>query len=113
MIAKLEWTVDNDHVDTVTYTRSDVSFGATTITALQIKSYIYGYKIKQRLKDYLKSYFASNPFVVPAEMLRAYSFPNVPAENGIDTQVNITITHATYHLTHPIADGRITTVNIA
>jgi hypothetical protein len=47
------------------------------------------------LKEFLRTYFTQNLFIVPAEMIRAYSFPNVPNEKGIDTQVNITITHAT------------------
>jgi hypothetical protein len=102
LIARVNWTDELDgnnaptgHIKDVTYTRSEVIFGSTTITALQIKSYIYGYKISQRLKDFLRVYFTQNPFVVPAEMVRAYSFPNPPNERGIDTQVNITITHAT------------------
>jgi hypothetical protein len=96
LIARVDWTVDtNDKVNSVSFIRSDVVFGSSTISALQIKSYIYGFRISRKLIDFLKNYFTHNPFVVPAEMVRSYSFPNPPNDKGIDTQVNITITHAT------------------
>jgi hypothetical protein len=96
LIARVNWTVDGDgKVDSVTYTRSAVQFGSTTISARQIKSHVHGYKISQRLKDFLKAYFAENIFTVPGEIVRHYSFPNSPNERGIDTQVNIPMTHVT------------------
>jgi hypothetical protein len=86
LIARVNWTVDADgKVDSVTYTRSDVQFGSTTISAVQIKSHVHGYKIKPRLKEFLKSYFVENLLVVPGEIVRHYSFPNTPNERGIDT----------------------------
>ncbi|GHU20178.1 hypothetical protein FACS189472_11090 [Alphaproteobacteria bacterium] len=72
----------------------EVVFGAQTIFAKQIKSYIHGYRINKQLKQHLREYFSVNPFAVPAEMIRSYSFPNTPSERGIDTQINIPLTHA-------------------
>jgi hypothetical protein len=96
LIARVNWTVDaNDRVDSVTYTRSAVQFGSTTISARQINAHIHGYQVTPRLKDFLRVYFAENIFVVPGEIVRHYSFPNTPSEGGIDTQVNITMTHVT------------------
>jgi hypothetical protein len=56
---------------------------------------MYGYNVSKKLNQFLKDYFRTNPFVAPSEIIRSYSFPNVPNQNGIDTQMNITITHAT------------------
>jgi hypothetical protein len=82
-------------VNSVVYKNCEhVVFGSATIAAVQIKSYIHGFRINNRLKDYLKEYFAVNPFAAPAEMIRSYSFPNTPSERGIDTQINIPLTHA-------------------
>jgi hypothetical protein len=54
LIARVDWVdaVDENinptgHVADVVYTRSDVIFGAPTIPALQIKSYIYGYSVSK------------------------------------------------------------------
>jgi hypothetical protein len=83
------------NVDSVTYKNcAHVTFGSTTISAVQIKSFVYGYKIKDRLKQFLREYFSRNIFVVPGEIVRAYSFPNVPNERGIDTKINIPLNHA-------------------
>jgi hypothetical protein len=82
-------------VNNVVYSNCpEVVFGAQTIFAKTIKSFVHGYKINQRLKNHLKEYFAENPFTVPAEMIRSYSFPNTPSERGIDTQINIPLTLA-------------------
>jgi hypothetical protein len=83
-------------VDAVVYKNCEhVVFGAATITAVNIKSYIYGFRIKQKLREFLFTYFSQNLFIVPAEVIRSYSYLNAPSEKGIDTQINITITEMT------------------
>jgi hypothetical protein len=66
-----------------------VVFASTNIQASTIKSYIYGYKINQGLKDYMRQYFTMNPFAVAGELAKGYTFPNTPNDRGIDTQINI------------------------
>jgi hypothetical protein len=72
---------------------TDIDFICDTMTVTDCKSYVHGYRIQDQLKLHLKKCFSAQPFAVPAEMIRQYSFPNLPGPNGIDTQINVPMTH--------------------
>jgi hypothetical protein len=93
LIANCTFTEAGGNITGVEYTNSEVIFGSATISAVQIKSYVHGYKIQDKLREFLKAYFSAHPFGVAAEMIRSYSFPNQPTERGIDTQINVPLTH--------------------
>jgi hypothetical protein len=74
-------------------TNTLANFAAPTIEVVSCKSFLYGFKIKKELVEHLTSYFQSNPFCVPSQVMRSYSFPNPPSIRGLDTQINIPLIH--------------------
>jgi hypothetical protein len=72
-----------------------ITFTENSITAYTIKSYVHGYRLKDDLIHALRHHFSQQPFVVPAQMIRTYSFPQAIDRYNLDTQLNIPLIHAT------------------
>ena len=54
-----------------------------------------GYRIQDSAIKALNAHFRSNPFVVPAQRVETYTFPNGPEANGLRSSMSVNFNHTT------------------